>query len=256
MAAVTLVDIGALDLAAGELLGVLDDVSQRVTVIGIARQRLGVQHELAARRAGVGGDDRDLDAELVRRAGLALADALGLGGMEGIQLPAALALLLGSDLTGARQRQGKRRLDILLAGDLAADVTDQPAKPGAQDAQFPTVAVELLGVGVAPRHHRRAFGDADVGLPQPHPVLVGQAVEAPDGGVQQLGVGREGDVLGLHRGVDRDPLKVLAPQRAARVGHPQALGQQQLQLVAEPLPPMAEIRALVREARAGRTPRR
>jgi hypothetical protein len=53
-----------------------------VTVIGIAGQSLGVQHELAARRAGVGGDDRDFDDELVGRAGLALADAFGLGGME------------------------------------------------------------------------------------------------------------------------------------------------------------------------------
>src|SRR5882757_2496767 len=31
------------------------------------------------------------------------------------------------------------------------------------------------------------------------------------------------------------------------MGHPQALGQQQLQLVAEPLAPMAQVRALVRE---------
>jgi hypothetical protein len=31
------------------------------------------------------------------------------------------------------------------------------------------------------------------------------------------------------------------------VRHPQALGQQQLQLVAEPLAPMAQVRALVRE---------
>ena len=29
-------------------------------------------------------------------------------------------------------------------------------------------------MGVAPRHHRRAFGDAEVGLPQRHPVLVGR----------------------------------------------------------------------------------
>ena len=60
-----------------------------------------------------------------------------------------------------------------LAGDLAADVADQPAEPGAQDAQLPTVAVELLGMGIAPRHHRRALGDAQIGLPQPHPVLAG-----------------------------------------------------------------------------------
>ena len=87
-----------------------------------------MQHELAARSAGVGGDDRDLDAELVGRAGLALADALGLGGMEGIQLPATLALLVGADLEGARQREGKRRFNVLMAGNLAADVTDQPAQ--------------------------------------------------------------------------------------------------------------------------------
>jgi hypothetical protein len=97
--------------------------------------------------------------------------------MEGIELPATLALLFASDLTGARQRQGKRRPDIHLAGDLAADVADQPAEPGAQDAQLATVAVELLGVGVASRHHRRAFGDTDVGLPQLHPVLLREAVE-------------------------------------------------------------------------------
>jgi hypothetical protein len=48
--------------------------------------------------------------------------------MEGIQLPAALALLLALDLGGARQREGKNRFNVVPAGDLAADVTDQPAK--------------------------------------------------------------------------------------------------------------------------------
>jgi hypothetical protein len=38
------------------------------------------------------------------------------------ELPATLALLLVPDLTGARQREGERRLDALLS-DLAADVT-------------------------------------------------------------------------------------------------------------------------------------
>ena len=77
------------------------------------------------------------------------------------------------------------------------------------------MAVELLGVGVAPRHHRRPFGDAQIGLPQPHAMLHGQAVQALDRRVQQLGIGREGDGLGLHRGVDRDPRQVLGPQRTA-----------------------------------------
>jgi hypothetical protein len=78
-------------------------------------------------------------------------------------------------------------------------------------------------------------------------VLACEAVQSLDRRVQQLGLGREGDGLGLHRGVDRDPLEVLGPQRAALVRYPQALGQQELQLVAEPRPPMAEVRALVRK---------
>lgn len=52
MASISLVDTGARDLASGEPLGVLDDGPQDVAVIGAARQRLGVQHELAAGRAG------------------------------------------------------------------------------------------------------------------------------------------------------------------------------------------------------------
>jgi hypothetical protein len=65
--------------------------------------------------------------------------------------------------------------------------------------------------------------------------------------VQELGIGREGDVLGLHGGVDRDARQILGPQRAALVRHPQALGQQKLELVAQPLTPMAQVRALVRK---------
>jgi len=107
--------------------------------------------------------------------------------------------------------------------------------------------LELLGVGVAPRHHRRGLGNAKIGLPQLDPVLPRQAVEPLDRRVQQLGIGREADGLRLHGGIDRDPLEVLAAQRAGLVRHPQAFGQQQLQLVAKPLAPVAQVRALVRE---------
>lgn len=44
VASVSFVDIGTLDLAASEVLRVLDDRAQGVTVIWIARQRLGVQN--------------------------------------------------------------------------------------------------------------------------------------------------------------------------------------------------------------------
>src|SRR5215469_18249492 len=158
--AVSLVDIGALDLAPGEPFGGFNDGVEGVAIVGVSRQRLGVQHELTARGAGVGGDDRGL--ELVGGAGLAFADALDLGSVEGIELPAALALLLGADLIGARERPLEHGLKISLAADVAANVTDDPAKPGAQQAQLPAVTVELLGMGIAPRHHRRALGDAQI----------------------------------------------------------------------------------------------
>ena len=50
---------------------------------------------------------------------------------------------------------------------------------------------ELLGMGVASRHHCRGPGNAKIGLPQPAPELPRQAVELLDRRVQQLGIGRE-----------------------------------------------------------------
>ena len=97
MALVALVDVGAFDLAAGEGLGFRDHLPQGMAVVGVSGQRLGVEDELAALAALVGGGQRDLDAELVRGSGLSLADAFDLRGMPGIELPAALTLLLCAD---------------------------------------------------------------------------------------------------------------------------------------------------------------
>jgi hypothetical protein len=121
VAAVSLVDTAAFDRAAGETLGGVDDGGQRVPIVGIARQRLGVQHELSSGRAGIGGDDGDLDAELVGRARLAFTDAFHLRGMEGIELPTPLTLLLGADLVGTRQRPGECGFEARGAGNLAVD---------------------------------------------------------------------------------------------------------------------------------------
>jgi hypothetical protein len=60
VAAVPLVDIGTLDLAAGEPLSGFDDGAQRVAVIKIAGQRPGVPNKLATRCPGIGGDDGSL----------------------------------------------------------------------------------------------------------------------------------------------------------------------------------------------------
>src|SRR5215831_17470338 len=61
-----------------ELFHVGDHGTERVPVEGIAVQRLGMEHELSALRGRHGGGDTDLAAELVRRAGFPLADALDL----------------------------------------------------------------------------------------------------------------------------------------------------------------------------------
>ena len=42
---------------------------------------------------------------------------------------------------------------------------------------------------------------------------LGQLAELLDRALQELGVGREGDVLGLHRGVHRDPGQIALAKR-------------------------------------------
>lgn len=81
-AAASLIGMGALDPAAGKLLRFLDDDSQRMPIVWVAGERLGMQDQLPAGRAGVGGDDRHFNAELVRGLRLAFADALDLGRVQ------------------------------------------------------------------------------------------------------------------------------------------------------------------------------
>ena len=68
-----------------------------------------------------------------------------------------------------------------------------------------------------------------------------------DGLVHRLGVGRVGHGLGLDRGVHRHPLQVAGLRGSGCVGHARALGQQQLQAVAEPAAPVAQPGAFVRD---------
>jgi hypothetical protein len=73
-----------------------------VAIVGVSRSALACSTNWPpGARALV---DRGLHAEFVGGAGLAFADALDLGSVEGIELPAALALLLGADLVGTRDR--------------------------------------------------------------------------------------------------------------------------------------------------------
>jgi hypothetical protein len=108
--------------------------SRKVTVVGVVRQRPGVQHEHATASPAVIGDDGGLGAELIRRGGFASADALHLRGVEGIKLPAALAPLLRADLRSPTKREGERLVQCWQALDLAANVADDPAQPAARCA--------------------------------------------------------------------------------------------------------------------------
>ena len=210
VAAVPLVDIGPLDRTAGECLGTVNDVPQGVTVVRVVGQRPGVQHEQATGSPAIVGHNGGLDPELVRCGSLALADAFDLRGVERIELPAALALLLRADLAGPAQWKGECLLQCWLALDLAANVANDPAQPALEDTQLPLMSPELFGVGIAARHHRGRLGHSSIGLPQPDAVPPRQAVEPLDGRMQQLRIGRKGNGLRLHRGIDRDPLEVLA----------------------------------------------
>lgn len=72
----------------------IGDGSERVAVVGVAVQRLGMQHELPASGRGDRRGNRDLAAEFVRRPRLATADALDLrrglrGTRRGYELAAA-----------------------------------------------------------------------------------------------------------------------------------------------------------------------
>ena len=98
-----------------------------------------------------------------------------------------MALALRADLGGPRERSLEGRLDGPVALDLAADIADQPTQAGAQEAHLSMVAVELLGVCITSRHHRRLLGDAQIGLPQPRAMVASQAIEPLDRRMQQLG---------------------------------------------------------------------
>ena len=98
--AIALVDMDAADFEAGQFLHLGDNRAEGVTVIGVAVQRLGVEHELAALGLGNGRGDGDLAAEFIGRPSLAFADALDLGGVQAVELPAALVLPLVAHLFG------------------------------------------------------------------------------------------------------------------------------------------------------------
>ena len=144
VAAIALVAVDAAHRNTCELFKIGDDGTERVAVIRVAVQGLGMQHELPALGHGDRGHDRDLAAELVGRPGLAFADALHLGGVQRVDLGAALALLLMTDPQRPIEQRAQAVFERGIALDLAADVANDAAKTGSQEFELSPGALELI----------------------------------------------------------------------------------------------------------------
>src|ERR1700688_5026577 len=184
-----------------------------MAVIGILRTGAGAEHELSARGAGVGHREAYLDAELPARPGFALADALDLGRVQGVELALVGGLLgeqAGDDVHSFGADQS--RLGIKLAGDIAIE----PAEEGLEFAQMAHRLSVPAGVDQPAHLALGMLAQPQEGLAQFDAVSLGQPVQPFDAAIQQMAVAGVRHRLGLDRGVDGDPLEVLALRRPTR----------------------------------------
>src|ERR1700722_10522433 len=217
-------------------------------IIGVAVQRLGVQHELSAPGRGDWRGNRDLATELVGSPCLAAADALDLGRVQRIDLRAALTLLLVTNTQRQIEQRAEAVFERRVALDLAANVTDDAAEPRAQELQLPPGAFELMRMRVAANHDGGALGHAPIALAQFDAIAFGQIDQLLDGAVGEPGIGRMRDRLLLHGGVHHDPFEILGLDRPGPVGHRKAFLQQRDELLlAQPLAPAGQRRAIERQ---------
>src|SRR5262249_23719848 len=114
-----------------------EDRAERVAVEGIAVQRLGMQHELAALGLGHRRRYAHLAAELVGCSGLALADALDLRRVQGIDLVAALVVVLHPHPARPVEQRREARGDLWIVRDLARDISDDTTQPGCAGTSAP-----------------------------------------------------------------------------------------------------------------------
>jgi hypothetical protein len=131
---------------------------------------------------------------------------------------------------------------------LAPDVTDDAAKPGAQELELAPGALELVGMGVASHHDGGPFGDPSIALAQLDAFVFGQIDQLFDRAVSEPRVGRMCDRLLLHGGVHHHPLEILGRDGASWVRHRKALLQRRGELLfTQPLTPAGQRRAIKRK---------
>src|ERR1700722_8803784 len=106
-----------------------------------------------------GRGDTDLYPELVWPTRLALADALNLRRVQGIDLRSALPLILRQDAPGEAQRRGEVFFELGVAVDASPDVADDPAQIGREHAQASVGALELMDMGITFMLDQRQLAD-------------------------------------------------------------------------------------------------
>src|SRR5262249_179551 len=107
------------------------------------------------RRASSHGSDRRATALRLRAGG---RQGWGLKTSLRVDLWPALTLLLMANRQREIEQRAKAVFERCVALDLAANVTDDAAKPRAQKLQFPPRAFELVGMRVAPHHDGGTLG--------------------------------------------------------------------------------------------------
>src|ERR1700719_3751067 len=245
VAAIALVAMDAAHRNACEFFKIGDDRTERVAVVWIAMQRLGVQHELPPLGRGDRGEDRALAAELVGGASLAFADALHLGRMQRVDLRSALTLLLMATPQREIEQRTQAILERGIALDLAANVPDDAAEPGAQEFELPPGALELVGMRIAPHHDGGALGHAQIALAQFDTLAFGQRDQFLNRPVGEPSVGRVRDRLLLDGGIHHHALEILALDSPGPVCHRKALLQERRDLLlTQPLAPARQRRAV------------
>ena len=78
-----------------------------------------------------------------------ISAALDLGRVQRIDLGTALAVVLKADAQREIEERAEAAVQIAAVRDLAADVADDAAQPGAQEFELAPRALELMSVGVA-----------------------------------------------------------------------------------------------------------
>jgi hypothetical protein len=139
------------------------------------------------------------------------------------------------------EQRAKAVLKCAIAFDLAANVPDDAAEPGAQELQLPPGALELMRMCIAPDHDGGALGYPQIALAQFDTLAFGQIDQLLDRAVDEPGVGRMRDRFLLHGGVHHDPLEIFGLDRPAPVRHREALLQQRGDLLlTQPLAPAGQ----------------